>query len=189
MTELPPCPCGAALTYSGRGRPPAACPACRAEKERARKAALAAEINLTRRQRRRIRREDVARLYAAGKLDAEIAAELGVDRSTVARHRDALGLPSRSSARVIPAEEVAELERLVDERVPFAEISRSTGVHPETLRKLFPGRAWTPEERAEYQAALRLWDDVDAAAYAAETRDVGKAHTFNRRTSGERLAA
>ena len=72
----------------------------------------------------------------------------------------------------------------------YAEAARTLGVDEHTLAKNHPGFAWTAEERAEYLRTLRLWDAVDAAPFAARTRDYARApRHYNARTSGERLAA
>lgn len=44
----------------------------------------------------------------------------------------------------------ARIEYMLDDRWPFIEISRTTGIPVSTLQRQFPGRGWTPQETAEW---------------------------------------
>ena len=47
------------------------------------------------------------------------------------------------------------IETLLDEGWSFEEIHRTHGHRPETIRKYFPGRAWTITQRNEHTNNLR----------------------------------
>lgn len=80
-------------------------------------------------------------------------------------------------------ERKAKITAMLDDGWSFAEIHRTEGAHPETLRIHFPGRAWTGRQRAEYQAALRLAETPTYAAGATVLgiRDIAASHLASER--------
>jgi hypothetical protein len=97
--------------------------------------------------------EEMARLESDDWTRLELAAHFKVHPATIDRRRKELGIIKR---RPMDPERKAKIEAMLDDGWSFAEIYRTEGAHPETLRKHFPGRAWTDNQRGEYQAALRL---------------------------------
>lgn len=49
----------------------------------------------------------------------------------------------------------AEVEKLLDEEVPYIEIARTMGCNTETLRRHFPGRGWKPTQIGTHGNAIR----------------------------------
>ncbi len=103
---------------------------------------------------RKVDRTALARLVDEGMTTPQLAAHFAVTESTIARNRAALGI-STDVPRITP-ERRARIEAMLDDGMPFAEIHRTEGAHPETLRRHFPGRAWTLRQRTEHIAALRI---------------------------------
>lgn len=97
--------------------------------------------------------DEFARLDAEGTPDAELAVRFGCSKATVIRTRKRLGLPPRRT--FYSQEELARFAELLADGWSHAEICRTTGVDDETLRRHFPGSAWTYRERDEYVRTLR----------------------------------
>jgi IS30 family transposase len=102
---------------------------------------------------RKVDRDTLAALVSQGLTTPQIAERLNVNPATIARHRAALGITT-ALPRMTP-ERRATIEQMLDDEMPFAEIHRTEGAHPDTLRRHFPGRAWTVQQRAAHLSALR----------------------------------
>ncbi|CCQ44631.1 hypothetical protein ARTSIC4J27_558 [Pseudarthrobacter siccitolerans] len=123
--------------------------------------------------RRKVDREEFARLDEAGWSLQELAAHFGVAVSTVARVRKSLGL-SRPAPALAP-ETVARVEEALADGWSFKEIHRTIGVDMETLRRRWPGRQWTKAEAIDYTRRLRWFrEDVAKANYALSASDLRK---------------
>ncbi|WP_461169300.1 hypothetical protein [Arthrobacter sp. Z1-15] len=102
---------------------------------------------------RKVDREEFARLHAAGLTQKELADHFGIARSGVIRHSAQLGLTRRPHAAT--SEQLALWESLIDDGWSFSEIARTHHVATDTLRRYFPGRAWTPQQGPEMAHAWR----------------------------------
>ncbi|MCZ9884612.1 hypothetical protein [Arthrobacter sp. B2a2-09] len=123
--------------------------------------------------RQRVDRDEFARLDGQGWTLARLAAHFGVNERTVGRVRRELGL---SRDHFLAPERLAWIEARLEEGWSFAEISRTDGVDPETLRRHFPGRAWTTSQRDDHTRALRHFErDLGKAAYVITHGDLRKA--------------
>ena len=129
------------------------------------------ELGLPARKRpSKIDHDELKALVAEGWTTPELAEHYGAHPSSVSRIRSLLGI---SKNHTMTPERLAHLECMIDDGWSFAEIHRTEGAHPETLRKYFPGKAWTPQQAIEHQRALRLENP----------------HYFNYRPKSLRLAA
>lgn len=105
--------------------------------------------------RRRIDDERVAMLTKAGWSARAIAEELGCGESTVTRSRVRAGV-ARPAAKFLTPEEVATIERLLDDGASLAEAARTIGRGPAgAVYQRFAGRAWTPQECGRLGMAVR----------------------------------
>ncbi|QDK01924.1 helix-turn-helix DNA binding domain protein [Arthrobacter phage Vibaki] len=108
---------------------------------------------------RKVDLTELAALVEQGLTTPQLAEHFAVTPSTIARNRKRLGI-STECPRMTP-ERRATIEAMIEDGMPFAEIHRTEGADPETLRRHFPGRAWTTEQRAAHLAALRTNHDWD----------------------------
>lgn len=102
--------------------------------------------------RLQIDRAEFAQRHAEGLTIAQLAEHFGISPRSVGNLRRELGL---RSSQFLSAERLARIEAMLDDGWSFAEVQRTEGVHPETLRAHFPGRAWTPAQRVEFTTAKR----------------------------------
>lgn len=102
---------------------------------------------------RRINRDQVKDLTLQGMTAAEIAEQLHCSASSVTQIRVKLGITNPT--HWMTDERKAQIQQWLDDGWSFAEISRTEGVAQETLRRHFPGRQWTPEQRLDYLRTLR----------------------------------
>lgn len=105
--------------------------------------------------KQKVDREEFTRLNEDGWTIKELTEHFGIHPMTVTRLRKQLDV-SPDTRRMMTPDRRAAIEAMLDDGWSFEEIHRTEGAHPETLRKHFPGRAWTDRQRGEYQAALRL---------------------------------
>lgn len=117
---------------------------------------------------RKVDREEFARLDGQDWTLQELASHFGVSLSTAVRVRRELG---RSREHFLTPEKVAKIEERLEDGWSFAEISRTEGVDVETLRRRYPGRAWSQQERDEHLSNVRyLCAQGEHAAYAIPAR-------------------
>ena len=102
-------------------------------------------------------REKAARLFERETPLAEIAKELDAPLDTVYRLHYEMGYAKEHPNKRLPphAERLAEAARLVEEGASFAEIARTTHIHPRELRREFPGKQWTQREASQMAVAVR----------------------------------
>ena len=108
---------------------------------------------------RKVDLTELAALVKQGLTTPRLAEHFDVTPSTIARNRKRLGITTELP-RMTP-ERRATIETMLEDGMPFAEIHRTEGADPETLRRHFPGRAWTKTQRTEHLAALRINHDWD----------------------------
>lgn len=92
------------------------------------------------------------------KLDADmtleqLAAHYQCSVDTIQRTRARIGLPQRRPR--LTSERKTQIEARLADGWSHAEIARTEHIDPETLRRHFPGTAWTIRQRDEYRTALR----------------------------------
>lgn len=93
--------------------------------------------------------------FEAGLNHAELTAHFGCNSATTSRIHKRLGLPPFAGAQNwFTPERRGQVQHLLDDGCSFAEIVRTTGVHPDTLRRHFPGQQWTKQQRAEWQRVI-----------------------------------
>lgn len=115
--------------------------------------------------RMKVDRAELERLWLAGEPLAEIARRLHCNAATVWRVSRALGLPARN-ARLDAGQLAAIRDRLAD-GWSHAEIARTLKVDPDTIRRHFPGTAWSMAERSAHVAAVRYYGkEIARQAYA-----------------------
>lgn len=102
-------------------------------------------------------REQLVRLFERNAPNHVITSEMNMPISALWRIRSEMGYAKPNALKSLPprAERLREAERLVEEGASFAEITRSTHIHPPQLRKLFPGKQWTQEQATELAVAVR----------------------------------
>lgn len=101
-----------------------------------------------------IDREQVRTRTLNGQSLEQIANELGFSMRGIANVRAELGLTGNRTSRLTP-ERKARIEKMLDDGWSFAEITRTEGSDFNTLKRHFPGRQWTWEQRLEYLRTLR----------------------------------
>lgn len=101
------------------------------------------------------RREFIAQ-FDAGLNQAQLAKHFGCNVRTVSRIHKALDLPPfAGTPRWMDAERIHEIRTLLADGCSFAEITRTTGTDPETLRRHFPGQQWSRQECIDFTTAVR----------------------------------
>lgn len=99
------------------------------------------------------RRKRVLALRADGLTTAQMAAVLGVHRSTIKRDTHAVGAPV-PNRRVLPPEVWERVEELLDDGCSATEAGRTVGVTATAVLARFPGRGWTPQQSNEHRRSL-----------------------------------
>lgn len=114
----------------------------------------------------RVDYSQIAELHRLGYSARQIAERLGCDPKTVHRWRRAQGLttlPENSGYPVTP-------ERLEAARLMFADgasrhdVSLTLRMHEGTLRRYFPGTAWTFEESGRMSQMVQHLNRIEALA-------------------------
>lgn len=104
----------------------------------------------------RVDRTKFAQLFHSGTSAKLIAEELGCNTATVWRIHRALSLPPfEGTQNWMTPDRKQRIEAMLDDGYSFAEIRRTEGAHPETLRKHFPGRHWTQAQQSDYTRMTR----------------------------------
>ena len=114
--------------------------------------------------RMKVDRSELAELTEQGWTVEQIAERFNVHRTTISRIRGSHGMSTKPT--MTPARKEA-IESMLGDGWSFAEISRTEGADPETLRRHFPGRAWTNKQRAEHLSTLRRNHDWNGKHHRA----------------------
>lgn len=104
----------------------------------------------------KIERAELTRLTADGWTVAQLAEHFGAHPTSISRLRGSLGISTKPT---MTPERRARIEAMLADEWSFAEISRTEGADQATLRKHFPGRAWTEHQRAAHLSTLRRAHD------------------------------
>lgn len=100
----------------------------------------------------KIDRAELTKLTADGWTVAQLAEHFDAHPTSISRLRTQLGISPKPA---MTPERRARIEAMLADEWSFAEISRTEGADPETLRRHFPGQAWTTTQRAAHLATLR----------------------------------
>lgn len=112
--------------------------------------------------RKKVDRDEFARLHAEGRTQKELAEHFGVNPATLWRIQKELGLGG--GHQPLPDERIQRIQQMLNDGWPWAEIGRTEGVHRETMLRYFPGTQWTRAERSQHLRSLRMarkWADQD----------------------------
>jgi len=101
-----------------------------------------------------IDREEVRARTEQGETLQQIADALGCSVRGVANVRAELGITGTERLRITP-ERITRIQQMLDDGWSFAEITRTDGASYDTLKRHFPDRQWTLEQRLEYLSTLR----------------------------------
>lgn len=100
----------------------------------------------------KIDRAELTRLTADGWTLKQLAEHFDAHPTSISRLRTSLGISPKPT--MTPERKQAITAMLAD-GWSFAEIGRTEGADPETLRRHFPGRQWTTQQRAAHLSAIR----------------------------------
>lgn len=116
-----------------------------------------------------------AAMVREGATNTELAEAFECSPATVSRWRARLGVPG-PVRRAYSADDLALIEDRLADGWSVAEIHRTHGFDPETVRRHFPGRSWSPEDvRALSMATRAFWrrrGTLARANYAASRREI-----------------
>lgn len=113
----------------------------------------------------KVDRAEFADLAAKGWTNEQLQQHFQVSDSTISRIRKTTG--TSTAPRMTP-ERKATIEAMLADEWSFAEIGRTEGADPETLRRHFPGQAWTVAQRAAHLSALRNIHDWNGKHHRKE---------------------
>ena len=108
--------------------------------------------------------DSIAELNRLGYSASQIATRLGCSTKSVERWRSSRGLttlPENASRRVSPERLEAARSMLAD-GASHKDICRTLRMNRETLRRHFPGTAWTPEQSGRLAQMVRQLNRIEA---------------------------
>lgn len=103
------------------------------------------------------RRERVRQLSLSGHTAPQIAAELGITRFSVIRHRKALGI-ARTPAPRLTADQESRASALIEDGASIAEVARTIGCSHWAVKQRFPDAAWSHQQRTDLVGMLARLD-------------------------------
>lgn len=102
---------------------------------------------------KKVDRNEFARLHNEGRTQKELAEHFGVNTATLWRIQKELGL--NGGHQPLPAERINRIQAMLNDGWSWAEITRTEGIHHDTLERYFPGTHWTQQEMLEHRRNLR----------------------------------
>jgi len=102
----------------------------------------------------KVDRGEFLRLNGEGWSITQLAGHFEVNTATISRLRKQHGA-GKDTRRMMTPERKATIQAMFDDGWPAKEIHRTEGADMETLRKHFPGQAWTREQAREHMAGTR----------------------------------
>lgn len=102
--------------------------------------------------RKKVDRAEFARLHNEGHTQKELAEHFGVNTVTLWRIQKELHL--NGGHQPLPAERINRIQAMLHDGWSWAEITRTEGIHHDTLMRYFPGTQWTQQEMAEHRRNL-----------------------------------
>lgn len=123
----------------------------------------------------RVDRDEFRRLNDDGWTIPALAQHFGIAPRSVTRLRSKLGIQAPTALDLTP-DRLAQVEAMLDDGASQREIQRTLGVDRETIRAHFPGRGWSLSEGGKFAlATTALWEQVEAANWAATSKDLREA--------------
>jgi len=104
---------------------------------------------------RKIDRDTVKALIEQGETNAEIAARFNCHADSVTRIRTELGLTHPKLGRPMTETRLHAIWQMLFDGWSHEEIHRTEGADVTSIRRYFPGTAWTPEQVGEHARILR----------------------------------
>lgn len=122
----------------------------------------------------KIDRAELTRLTADGWSVAQLAEHFGAHPTSISRLRTQLGISTKPA---MTPERRARIQTMFDDGWPAKEIHRTEGADMETLRRHFPGQAWTPRQAQQHTSSIRpIYRRIRRAErFAAMGRSYGNA--------------
>lgn len=107
--------------------------------------------------------ESIAELHRLGYSATQIAARAGCSTRTVVRWRRSQGLTTLPENASVPAsqERLDAARRMLEDGVSHKDISRTLRMNPETLRRHFPGTAWTTQQSGRLAQMVRQLNRIE----------------------------
>lgn len=102
-------------------------------------------------------RDRIAALTREGRTATEIGAMTGVCKRTVVRHRRAAGIPAPPSSPPMTPSELARAQALLDDGACYREVARTLGRSAQSVRRRFPGHAWTRAQSGAHGNLVRRY--------------------------------
>lgn len=102
----------------------------------------------------KVDRDEFLRLNSEGWSITKLAEHFEVNPATISRLRKQHDA-GRDTRRMMTPERKATIQSMFDDGWPAKEIHRTEGADMETLRKHFPGQAWTPQQAQEHLSSVR----------------------------------
>lgn len=105
---------------------------------------------------KRIDRDEVKRLVKQNLTLREIADRLNCNEGSISRIKSQLGISHAYRGRPMTEQRLHAIWQMLYDGWSHEEIHRTEGANVETIRRHFPGTAWTFKQAGEHQAALRI---------------------------------
>lgn len=105
---------------------------------------------------KKLDRDRVKTLVGQGLTAREISKRLGCSEKTIGRIKLELGVSHPYRGRPMTETRLHAIWQMLYDGWSHEEIHRTEGADVETIRKYFPGTAWTFRQAGEHQAALRI---------------------------------
>jgi transposase len=118
-------------------------------------------------------RDHVKALVEQGLTARAIAERLECNEATISRIRTELGISHTYRGRPMTETRLLAIWQMIFEGWSHEEIHRTEGADVETIRRYFPGTAWTHQQAGEYRAILR---SVENPTYAHGAVKLGINH-------------
>ena len=115
----------------------------------------------------KVDRDHVRRMITQGETTRVIAEQLGCHPDTIRRIRVELGLSHPYRGRPMTEERLHAIWQMLYDGWSHKEIHATEGADVETIRRYFPGTAWTHHEAGEHRAVLRSIETAPTYATGA----------------------
>lgn len=104
---------------------------------------------------RKIDRDTVKALIEQGKSNVEIAEHFNCHADSISRIRTELGISHAYLGRPMTETRMLAIWQMLFDGWSHAEIHATEGANVDTIKRYFPGTAWTPEQVSDYARTLR----------------------------------
>jgi DNA-binding CsgD family transcriptional regulator len=113
------------------------------------------------------RRERVVELTRQGYSAPVIAGFLGITKRSVVRIRAHMGIAREPSGPPLTEAEKAQAGMLLGDGCSYADVGRTLGRHPNSIRRHFPGRGWEREQCGQLAVMSRRANERLAEVWGA----------------------